>query len=444
MNSLQLADYDAIVIGAGPAGLAAVSQLIFEEKKSILINATTANGHGIGGLANEWHYQCAELEEIDLAGSDNFSAWPINHAEYRKYTEKAKKILDIEVNINNEVSKKHNNFSQADLSIDEVETIISEKQKWEVIFASTLESPLLTVYNGLVSKINHNNQIISSIILNGKEQIVKKSSKIYLAAGCVGNTEILARSNFPELNKSTTYSKYLTDHPMFENIYLKGGKRTKFYKLFENKKINNKFLLKKRKYRVRKNGKNLGVFEIRHFFTNRSIGNTSNKLLLSEYIKLSINKFGSMLFSRIIFRPLLTKVWIQLAQESNLESQINVEENNTSILWNLSEKDLENYFEIIKAVEIITKNIGFSLYYSKTVETIKDLEETALPAFHLAGTTRMSKNETYAVVDENCKLLKIENCYVLGSSVFTTAGWVNPTLTIMALSIRTVEKSWLQ
>ena len=53
----------------------------------------------------------------------------------------------------------------------------------------------------------------------------------------------------------------------------------------------------------------------------------------------------------------------------------------------------------------------------------------------MAGTTRMSKNETGAVVDENCKLLKIENCYVLGSSVFTTAGWVNPTLTIMALSI---------
>jgi choline dehydrogenase-like flavoprotein len=55
----------------------------------------------------------------------------------------------------------------------------------------------------------------------------------------------------------------------------------------------------------------------------------------------------------------------------------------------------------------------------------------------------MSKNATDGVVDENCKLLNIENCYLLGSSVFTTAGWVNPTLTIMALSIRTVEKSWL-
>jgi hypothetical protein len=443
MNSLQLTDYDAIVIGAGPAGLAAASQLISEGKKSVLINATTANGYGIGGLANEWHYQCAELEETDLAGSDNFSAWPISYAEYRKYTEKAKRILDIEININNEVSKKLHKFSQAELSIDEVETIISKKQKWEVIFASTLQSPLLTVYNGVVSKIKHNDQIVSGIILNGREQIVKKSSKIYLAAGCVGNTEILARSNFPELIKSTTYAKYLTDHPMFENVYLKGGKRTKFYKLFEKKKINNKIILKKRKYRVRKNGKNLGVFEIRHFFTNRSIDNTSNKLLSSEYLKLSINKLGTLLFRRIFFRPLLTKVWIQLAQETNSESKINVGEYNTSILWNLSEKDLENYFEIIKAVELQTKNIGFSLYHSKTVKTVKDLEETALPAFHLAGTTRMSKKETDAVVDENCKLLKIENCYILGSSVFTTAGWINPTLTIMALSIRAVEKSWL-
>jgi choline dehydrogenase-like flavoprotein len=127
----------------------------------------------------------------------------------------------------------------------------------------------------------------------------------------------------------------------------------------------------------------------------------------------------------------------------NSRSQINVGENYTSILWNLSEKDLENYFEIIKAVELLTKDNGFSLYYSKKIETIEDLAETALPAFHLSGTTRMSKKATDAVVDENCKLLNIENCYILGSSVFTTAGWINPTLTIMALSIRTVENSWL-
>ena len=95
MGFLKLADYDAIVIGAGPAGLAAASQLMYEGKRSILINATTANGHGLGGLANEWHNQCAELEEVDFEGSNNFFSWPISYLEYRKYTEKAKNILNI-------------------------------------------------------------------------------------------------------------------------------------------------------------------------------------------------------------------------------------------------------------------------------------------------------------------------------------------------------------
>lgn len=442
MRVLDLTDYDSIVIGAGPAGLAAVKQLIYQGKKSILINATTANGYGIGGLANEWHNQCAELEEVDFEGLDNFSTWPISYSEYRKYAEKAKKILDIEINKNNESSSKRLYLSQDDISIDEVETIISKKESWEQIFFSTLQSPLLTIHNGIVNKIIHNNRIITSLILDGTEQVVNKASKIYLAAGCIGNTEILSRSNFLELNKSSTYSKYLADHPMFENIFLTGGRRKFFKELFERKKVNNKFLLRKKKYRVRKNGKNLGVFEIRHFFTNRSIDNTKRYLLFNEYIKLSINKLNSLFFKRIVFRPLQTKVWIQLAQELNPESQIYVNEKSTHISWKLSKKDLKNYFEIIKTIKFLAEKNGFSLHYVREIETVKDLESTALPAYHLSGTTRMSKSEKDSVVDKNCKLLNIDNCYILGSSVFTTPGWVNPTLSIMALSMRTVERSW--
>jgi hypothetical protein len=96
----------------------------------------------------------------------------------------------------------------------------------------------------------------------------------------------------------------------------------------------------------------------------------------------------------------------------------------------------------VNITRVVIKENGFSLHYAREIETVKDLESTVLPAFHLSGTTRMSKLETDSVVDKNCKLLNIENCYILGSSVFTTPGWVNPTLSIMALSIRTVEKSW--
>jgi hypothetical protein len=443
MNNPNLEEFDAIIIGGGPAGLSAANRLVQEGKKSLLINSTTAKGLPLGGLANEWDNQCAEFEDADFNSLDIFSTWPISHSEYRTYTEIAKKILGIEINHNNEVNTKTRNYFRDNLYIDEVETIISKKIKWEDLFLSTLQNPLVTIHNGSVTKINHNNKAINAIVLDGIEITMRESTKIYLAAGCVGNTELLTRSDFLALNESTVYSRYLADHPMFENIYLKGGNLNSFATLFENKKVNNQTVLKKRKYRVRKNGRNLGVFEIRHFFTHRSIKNTSDKLLLSEYLKGSVNKLFHIVFKRIIFRPLLTKVWIQLAQELNYNSRIVVENNLTSIIWKLKEEDLKNYLEVIEVIKFFAEEKGFVLYYSKNIEAVAELEDTALPAFHLSGTTRMCKKEADSVVDKNGKLNDIENCYILGSSVFPTPSWANPTLSIIALSIRTVEKSWL-
>ena len=40
------------------------------------------------------------------------------------------------------------------------------------------------------------------------------------------------------------------------------------------------------------------------------------------------------------------------------------------------------------------------------------------------------------VVDRNCRVHGIDNLYIAGSSVFPTSGYVNPTLTIVALALR--------
>lgn len=55
------------------------------------------------------------------------------------------------------------------------------------------------------------------------------------------------------------------------------------------------------------------------------------------------------------------------------------------------------------------------------------------------GTTRMGVTARHAVVDENCRLHGLDNVYVAGSSVFPTAGYANPTLTIVALAARLGE-----
>ena len=58
------------------------------------------------------------------------------------------------------------------------------------------------------------------------------------------------------------------------------------------------------------------------------------------------------------------------------------------------------------------------------------------PVNHHIGTTRVSETQDGGVVDKNCKVFGMSNLYISGSSVFTTSSVVNPTYTIIALSLR--------
>jgi len=59
--------------------------------------------------------------------------------------------------------------------------------------------------------------------------------------------------------------------------------------------------------------------------------------------------------------------------------------------------------------------------------------------YHHMGTTRMSDDPQQGVVDRHCRVHGIDNLYVAGNSVFTTSGYANPTLTIVALAVRLAD-----
>jgi choline dehydrogenase-like flavoprotein len=51
----------------------------------------------------------------------------------------------------------------------------------------------------------------------------------------------------------------------------------------------------------------------------------------------------------------------------------------------------------------------------------------------------MSERPEDGVVDVNCRVHGVENLYVAGSSVFPTSSHANPTLMIVALSLRLAD-----
>src|SRR5688572_15496802 len=61
------------------------------------------------------------------------------------------------------------------------------------------------------------------------------------------------------------------------------------------------------------------------------------------------------------------------------------------------------------------------------------------PGGHHPGTTRMGTDPRTSVVDANCRAHQVENLFIAGSSVFSTGGDANPTLTIVALAHRLAD-----
>jgi choline dehydrogenase-like flavoprotein len=65
--------------------------------------------------------------------------------------------------------------------------------------------------------------------------------------------------------------------------------------------------------------------------------------------------------------------------------------------------------------------------------------ESLVGGHHHCGTTRMSDDPKTGVVDADCRVHGLANLYVAGSSVFSTNGYANPTLTAVALALRLAD-----
>ena len=76
-----------------------------------------------------------------------------------------------------------------------------------------------------------------------------------------------------------------------------------------------------------------------------------------------------------------------------------------------------------------------SLAYNRhTLE--EDLMRFGAYGGHHIGTARMGSDPRTSVVDANCRVHSVDNLYVAGSAVFPTSSQANPTLTLVAMSLR--------
>ncbi len=110
-----------------------------------------------------------------------------------------------------------------------------------------------------------------------------------------------------------------------------------------------------------------------------------------------------------------------------------------TLRWQLSNLNKEG---IVKAQEVIAAEVGRSgvgRMRSSIPESEVTLLEGAHGGAHHMGTTRMHVDPKRGVVDADARVHGMANLFIAGSSVFPSYGYENPTLTIVALSLRLAD-----
>jgi len=145
-------------------------------------------------------------------------------------------------------------------------------------------------------------------------------------------------------------------------------------------------------------------------------------------------------------REVAYMLYTRIEQSPNPNSRVTIDKEKdslgvprASLNWDLTPLEKRS---MRKIYEIIAQELGrASKGRVRLLDYLRDEQDTSWPkstggGWHHMGTTRMSDDPKQGVVDANCKVYGLDNLFVAGSSCYVTAAAPNPTLTLIAMTLR--------
>nr|WP_225421217.1 GMC family oxidoreductase [Sphingomonas parva] len=114
--------------------------------------------------------------------------------------------------------------------------------------------------------------------------------------------------------------------------------------------------------------------------------------------------------------------------------------------WRLSEVDVRSVGVLVGALDRELRRLGLGAVEPAgwlgggRWETDPLISSHPIGGYHHMGTARMGDDPRTSVTDADGRVHGLGNLWIAGSSLFPTGSWANPTLTIVALALRTAER----
>jgi choline dehydrogenase-like flavoprotein len=140
-------------------------------------------------------------------------------------------------------------------------------------------------------------------------------------------------------------------------------------------------------------------------------------------------------------------IHVMSEQEPNPESRIVLSDQKDVLglpkakaIWKISDLDRQTILRIGKLLREEFPKAGLPMpIMADWILEDRPNDAPLIDMAHMIGTTRMSQDPKYGVVDTRCQVHGIKGLFVVGASVFPTSSHANPTLMLLALTIRTAD-----
>jgi choline dehydrogenase-like flavoprotein len=489
-----LIEGDICIVGAGAAGISMALDWNHSKYKVILLEGggfaydpkiqdlyagkTTGQKyyplmssrlHYFGGTTGHWAGFCSTFDPIDFEKRNwvEHSGWPITRADLDPYYEKAQKKLELGpynydvafwqqkdpelvplIERNSVIWNKIWQFSPP--------TRFGEKYREEILKSRNIH--LYTYANVVNILINEEGTVVKELIvknLEGKQHRVR-AKHFVLACCAIQNARLLLASDqqFPRGigNGNDLVGRFFMEHLEIKSaeLWLLKPDKLKLYGFsFGVTKARAELAVhakKQEEYKILNGTASLIPLDMARKLKpaieawNQQDPRISADRFMGGFAKAAQETHepdagaqGYQLFTRI-------------EQAPNPDSRVKLDTEKdglgmprATLHWELS------FFEkksIRKIYELLGGEVGLAgAGRVKLMDWLADPHDQSWPSFtgggwHHMGTTRMHDDPKQGVVDAQCKVHGISNLFVAGSSCFTTAGAANPTLTLVALTLR--------
>ena len=484
---------DLCIAGAGAAGISMAMDWLNEGKKVVLLEAggfefeseTQSLNKGtnigqnyyslsatrlrfFGGTTGHWGGYCTPLDPIDFEARPYIpnSGWPISYEEFASYLPAASKFVEIDDqnwNLEDHISEKEE-YVPLDLN---PEVYYSKLFKFSppTRFGTTYRKPLvdsntITVYtHANLTKItlDKSGQAVKEVkaqSLNGNVLTVDASNYV-LAMGAVQNARMLLANNQQQKrglgNQNDQVGRYFMEHPEVKTgqIFLRRPQSMKLY-FFDYLKIKMYSELAIAAAVQRAHGL-LNVTAA--LYPKELSGDWAWINILPEDGKESY-EFWMKSEKKVLSRPpsdvdtkkyIAYQMQIRMEQSPNPNSRITLGAKKDIldipeplVNWQLTDLERNSIkdMHLILGKELIQSGVGRLHAPDWVFDTSSEWPNTLGGGWHHMGTTRMHDDPKKGVVDANCTVHGIHNLHIAGSSCFTTAGAANPTLSLIALTLK--------